>query len=140
MTVGTISFPANVLSVGAAIEPLDPPSGLRRALAIVGEMKIRSISETLAAYQGRPVDEVLGDIAGAWSTASQPMMPAINHLRTLGASAVVTALAARLFVKSDEGYNVAALAALSPGVRALTGLPTSSEIELAKQRYSSATE
>lgn len=128
----THTFHAAAVNIGAAIEPLNPHAGLTKAVTIVGADRVREITARLKAYDGSLIDVCLADLSAGWSTASSPIAPAINHLRELGQTAILTAIAANLLVKSATGrYNVDALNALSPGVRAMAGLPSHAEIEAA---------
>lgn len=126
----TLSFPACAASIGEALDPQNPVAGLTKAVAIVGEARVRSIAETLLTFNGCPVNQVLSTLSASWHT-KHAMAPAIQYLRELGPTAVMSAMAARLFAKTDGGFNVAALDAIVPGVRVLSGLPSRSEVEAA---------
>lgn len=128
----TLSFPASAACIGAALDSQNPVAGLKKAIAIVGEARVRSIAETLLTTSACTVNQALSALSASWHT-SQPMAPAIQHLRELGPTAVVSAMAAFLFAKSDDGFNLSALDALPPGIRALSGLPSRSEIETARR-------
>lgn len=130
MTV--LTFPRSAEYLGGALDPSNPIAGLTKAVAIVGEARVRSIAETLLSYNGVLLDRVLSVLSATWYT-DQPMRPAIDHLRELGSDAVVRAMAASLFARVDGGgFNLNALDAIAPGVRALSGLPTRTEIDKAR--------
>lgn len=131
MTI-TLIFPACALPIGEAIDPHNPADGLAKAVAIVGEARVRSIAETLSKFDGRTVNQALSTLSASWST-TQPMRPVIDYLRDLGPTAVMSATAARLFAQAGNGFDLAALAAITPAVRLLAGLPSKAEIEAAME-------
>ncbi len=130
MTVTT--YPGEARYLGAAIDPLDQEAGLKKAISICGEERVRRIAEQLSTYNGRPIEKLLSDLSAAWYS-SQPMAPALKHLKEFGADVMLTVMSARMFARlPGNSFNPTALDALSPGVRALSGLPTRTEIDKAR--------
>ncbi|MDP2821373.1 MAG: hypothetical protein Q8O52_01655 [Sulfuritalea sp.] len=127
----TISFPACAIYVGRAVDPSDSTAGLGKAVAAVGEARVRVIVERLADYDGRRLDDVVGELASGWHS-SAPMIPALKVLREAGPLTAMAAVAARLLAGKDGNtFSLNGLNALAPAVRALAGLPSVAEVDAA---------
>jgi len=128
--MAVLTFPVYATYIGSAIDPANPIDGLAKAVSVAGETRVRAITEVLRKFDGAAVNQVLTVLSASWHT-SQPLGPAIDHLRNLGPEATMTALAARLLAKAGTGFNAAALDAITPAVRCLAGLPSSTEMKAA---------
>ena len=127
----TLTFPGSARYIGMAIDPADESTGLSKAVAALGETRIREIVEQLVVVGDQHPTAIIGTIASDWRT-SAPLGSALAALTQAGPITVMTCAAARLLAdRRGDVFNKDALDLLAPAIRTLAGLPSAAEVAAA---------